>query len=116
MKYFISEINQRNVNIIEYFSKCLAFYQANNIRHAQAAVLVNLGLIQLNINNYDFALEDLYKALDLYEALERENEITIDNQIGIIWLNIGSAHLKIGNHQQALKDNQKALRVFQARE
>ena len=101
---------------IEYFSKCLAFYQANNIRHAQAAVLVNLGLIQLNINNYDFALEDLYKALDLYEALERENEITIDNQIGIIWLNIGSAHLKIGNHQQALKDNQKALRVFQARE
>ena len=40
---------------LKYFSKCLTYYQANNIETAEAAVLGNVGMIHLDINNYDLA-------------------------------------------------------------
>ena len=99
---------------IEYYSKCLTFYQANNLKHPQAAVLVNLGLIQLEINNYDFALENWQKALVIFETLQNEREIPVENEIGITWLNMGMANLGKRNYHQAIEDIRKALKIFES--
>ena len=94
------------VKAMAFYSKSLEYAENHDLYSLQASVLMNTGLIHLEVNNFDLALEYFDKSLLAYKNLGREE------QVGKIWLNIGQANFAKKNYQEALEKCRKAIKKF----
>ena len=87
----------------------LAFTYADKIGdyYTQVACLNNIGLIEVQHLNYNLALENYFKALEIFEE-----HIQVPNRLlALIFGNIGYIKFKLGQYEQALVYYKKCLEV-----
>ena len=87
---------------IEYYEKALEYFYEQKSNHIKIYIYTRLGHAERNLGNYNNALFNYEKPLNLY-FLDK------DNSISEAYNNIGVVYKLMGEYQQALTYHQKAL-------
>jgi signal transduction histidine kinase len=87
---------------IEYYEKALEYFYEQNLNHIKIYIYTRLGHAERNLGNYNNALFNYEKPLNLYFIVK-------ENSISEAYNNIGVIYTLTGDYQKALSYHQKAL-------
>ena len=87
---------------IEYYEKALEYFYEQNLPNLKIFIYNRLGHAERNLGNYNNALFNYQKPLNLYS-------VNKDNKISEAYNNIGVVYKLMGEYQEALTYHQQAL-------
>ena len=92
---------------IHYYTLALSYAEKVGDYYTQVASLNNIGLIEVQNLNYNLALENYLKALEIFEEHLRDP----NRLLALIFGNIGFINFKLEQYEQALVYYEKCLEV-----
>ena len=93
--------------IIFYYEQSQKFAEKAEDYYTQIALLNNIGIVNIYDLNYNLALQNLYKAVELHESqIKKPNRL-----LALVYGNMGLTYFKLGQFEKALLFQDKCLRL-----
>jgi tetratricopeptide (TPR) repeat protein/DNA-binding CsgD family transcriptional regulator len=92
---------------LNWFQKALVLSKRKNNRELIALSNYHIGITNMNLGNYEVAIENIYFSLKIYEDLDQICNIWNCHEI------IGNTYLRTGDYQNALKNHRISLHLRQ---